>query len=86
MTKSPLSSSSAAWKQRRIDPKLDFGIGLLSYEPFYALSGWWPVTVAAAPPAIAAKTNTDIAIITSYILWARMWAQFTINYVSDYNK
>ena len=58
----------------------------LSYEPFYALSGWWPVTVAAAPPDIAAKTKTEIAIITSYILWARMWAQFTINYVSDYNK
>lgn len=32
MTKSPLSSSSAAWKQRRIDPKLDFGIGLLSAD------------------------------------------------------
>jgi hypothetical protein len=32
MTKSPFSSSSAAWKHRRIDPKLDFGIGLLGIE------------------------------------------------------
>jgi hypothetical protein len=29
MTKSPFSSSSAAWKHRRIDPKLDFGIDLV---------------------------------------------------------
>jgi hypothetical protein len=29
MTKSPFSSSSAAWKHRRIDPILDFGIGLV---------------------------------------------------------